>query len=228
VTKTRSKLSAIALDQAHEQQNRKVKDIKGALAFLCPDQEETLLKWSLYSPEFLRLEEEYNAATNPIGSSVEVRKHHNDSAAFQKAFLNNIKKVVAAVESIFNPFASDSSSLRSLRNGLEISQSEKIEKSIRGMKRLGDEQYKDFVQTRLLKPPSDRKPLTDTIHKNSLILPSNCEVLQKNWQGISDREEKVLLQDLQIIASSRPDAVRAALRYVEFDSISSSTKTFSS
>ena len=86
VTKTRSKLSAIALDQAHEQNNAKIKDIKGGLAFLCSDNKSTLLKWSLYSPEFLRLEEEYETAVNPMAPPTDVKKHHSDSVAYQKEF----------------------------------------------------------------------------------------------------------------------------------------------
>ena len=36
VSKTRSALSAIGLDQAHEQLNKKTKDIRRELPFLCP------------------------------------------------------------------------------------------------------------------------------------------------------------------------------------------------
>jgi hypothetical protein len=170
------------------------------------------LKWDLYSPEFLRLEEEFQAASNPAASPVSLKRHHNDSPAYQKTFLGNVVKLVMATESIFNPFASEHSTLRSLRNGLEISQSADIERSIRSLKRIGEEQYHEYVKERLLKPFADRKPLTDTITKNQLILPKNCDLVQEKWQGMSDKEEKALLRELQVIAPQRPQAVTNALR----------------
>ena len=214
-SKTRSKLSAMALDQAHEQNNARIKAVKGALAFLCSTEEESRLKWDLYSPEFLRLEEEYNTALNPTSASEDVKKHHNDYPSFQKTFLANIRKLVMAIESIFNPFGSDSKTLRSLRNGLEISQSAKVENSIRLLTKIGEDQYRAFVEERLLKKPlNERKPLTDTIPKNQLILPKNCDLVEERWIGMSDREEKALLNELQVIAPLRPDAVKTALRYL--------------
>ena len=212
VSKTRSRLSAMALDQAHEQNNKKLKDTRGGLAFLCQTEEDTLLKWSLYSPELVRLEEEYQSASKQHLLQPDIKKHHTDSPSHQSAYVADIKTLVTSIESVFNPFSSDSSSLRSLRDGLEICQSPGIEESIRSLKKLGDDQYREFVAERLLKPFGERKPLSDTIHNNAILLPRNCEVVAKKCIGMSEKEEKALLQDLQTIAPIRPDAVKAALR----------------
>ena len=145
----------MAIDQAHEQNNGRIKDVKGALAFLGSNSRETLLKWAIYSPEFIRLEEEFEAATH--GSRVEpVGKHHQDSTEFQNTFLSNVRKVVRAIEGVFNPFASDASTMRSLRNGLQISRSNEIELSIRSLKQRGQSQFSEFVQNRLLAPSTNR------------------------------------------------------------------------
>ena len=76
----------------------------GAVAFLGNNSKETLLKWAIYGPEFIRLEAEFETARN--GSIVStVVKHHQDSPTFQLTFLHNIRKVVNAIEGVFNPFA---------------------------------------------------------------------------------------------------------------------------
>lgn len=155
VSKTRNRYSAMAIDQAHEQNNGRIKNIKGALAFLGTNTKETLFKWSVYSPEFLRLEAEFESATDgEIQSSI--GKHHQDSPEFQTTFLSDVKKMVNAVESVFNPFASDAITMRSLRNGLEISRSVEIGESIRSLKQLGQSQFAEFVKERFLKPFPDR------------------------------------------------------------------------
>lgn len=110
---------------------------------------------SIYSPEFIRLEEEFEAAKH--GSRVEsVGKHHQDSPTFQNTFLSNVRKLVRAIEGVFNPFASDASTMRSLRNGLQITRSNEIEQSIRSLKQLGQHQFSDFVKNRLLAPSTER------------------------------------------------------------------------
>lgn len=48
ICKTRNKYSAMAIDQGHEQNNGRIKDVKGALAFLGSNSKETLLKWAIY------------------------------------------------------------------------------------------------------------------------------------------------------------------------------------
>ena len=75
VSKTRRRYSAIAIDQAHEQNNGRIKSVKGALAFLGNNTKETLFKWSVYSPEFLRLEKEIEAATDGE-TQPSIGKHH--------------------------------------------------------------------------------------------------------------------------------------------------------
>ena len=98
-----------------------------------------------------------------------VKKHYYDYPTFQKTFYTKILKLVTAMESIFNSFASDSSTVRSLRNGLEITRSEDIEKSICSLKKLGDDQYRKYVKDMFRKPESGRKPLSDTIQINNKI-----------------------------------------------------------
>ena len=95
---------------------------------------------------------------------------------------------------------------------MEISNSANIEKAIRNLKSEGDRQYQEFVKTRLLAPTARRVPLTEKISKNQFHLPSLSKIVDEKWQGISDREEKALLHDLQVIAPLRPQAVKDALR----------------
>ena len=126
-----------------------------ALAFLGNNSKETLLKWAICGPEFISLEEEFETARN--GSIVStVGKHHQDSPTFQLTFLHNIRKVVNAIEGVFNPFGSDAATMTSLRNGLQISRSDEIGDSICSLKRLGQSQLADFVKERFLAPSESR------------------------------------------------------------------------
>ena len=77
------------------------------------------------------MEAEFGAATDgEIQSSI--GKHHQDFP--NSRFLSDVKKMVNAVEGVFNPFASDAITMRSLPNGLKISRFVEIETSIRTLK----------------------------------------------------------------------------------------------
>ena len=59
VRKTTNPFSAIALDQAHEQNNATIKGVGGAVGLLSPDMDSALRRWEVAGPEVCRLLSEY-------------------------------------------------------------------------------------------------------------------------------------------------------------------------
>ena len=129
-------------------------------------------KWNLHSPESLRLEEEFQGATKPFPSPSDLKKYHNDS---------NI---------LLNPLGSNFPTLCSLRNGLEITRSDEVEKSMQSLKRTGAIQC---VCKREAPEASCREEVSPAGNSDKRILPKNCDLIEEKWQGRTEQEEKAFL-----------------------------------
>lgn len=69
-----------------------------------------------------------------------------------------------------------------------------------------------FDQCKVSKFHFGRTFLTEKISKNNLILPKNCELVEKVWHGLTDAADKALVRELQSVAAHRTDAVKSVLR----------------
>ena len=95
-------------------------------------------------------------------------RHHEQHLGVQTSFLKEVKSLVAVIEEMGNPFLEQSQDLLVLdtRDVLDPS----VEESVRKAEKMGEEQYHDFVEERLIKC---EKPISDVIPKNKLVLLSH-------------------------------------------------------
>lgn len=202
VCKTNAKYSAMATDQCHEQNNALIKEMRGGLAFLGRDKEESLIKWSLYAPTLAAILTDDHSSTST--------EHHEDYGKFQQELLDNSVKVKAAMMQTFNPFKTVKKELCLLNNGCPMPNNNLVHESMSKLKAVGQLKYEQFVSERLV---SRKIPITAKIPRNLLTIPSRAEVVIVKDAKMNQNAEQKLIRNLKHAAHYRPAEVRAALAY---------------
>ncbi|KAJ8397883.1 hypothetical protein AAFF_G00435720 [Aldrovandia affinis] len=136
VKKTTHAFSAIALDQAHEQNNALVKGDGGAVGLM--ENPAALRRWMVSGPEMARLISEFQATTEKRMKKTEL-KHHEQTKHTQVSFARDVRALTRVMGKTGNPFCEDSKDLlvldsRDLADPAFINTLHQIEK-------LGQEQY---------------------------------------------------------------------------------------
>ena len=156
--------SGIAIDHAHEQNNKCVKGDGGAVGLT--ENSSELLRWMTAGPEIARIIAEFEISKD-IRSSKTKRTdtlHPEQFRSAQSKFEQQVHALCDTMEKMGNPFTEDSTDLLVLDSG-DIADPEVIE-SICKVEKLGQEQFNNFVETRLEKTTSLFSPVT----KNKLQL----------------------------------------------------------
>ena len=135
VKKTTRSFSAIAIDQAHEQNNASVKGDGGAVGLT--ENPAALRRWMVSGPEMARVIGEFEVSTEKRKKTD--TRHHEQTKHAQMAFAQDVKALTGAIEDMGNPFCENSSDLlvldtRDLADAAVINTVNQIEK-------LGQEQY---------------------------------------------------------------------------------------
>ena len=99
VHKTQNRFSAMALDQAHEQENAVVKGNAGAAGLT--ENPGALRRWMVAGPEVNRIVTEFENTT--LSSAVNNVNHHEQSYGYQTSFLKDILSVIDSFEELGNP-----------------------------------------------------------------------------------------------------------------------------
>ncbi|KAJ8394095.1 hypothetical protein AAFF_G00049000 [Aldrovandia affinis] len=172
VKKTTHAFSAIALDQAHEQNNALVKGDGGAVGLT--ENPAALRRWMVSGPEMARLISEFQATTEKRMKKTEL-KHHEQTKHTQVAFARDVRALTRVMGKMGNPFCEDSKDLlvldsRDLADPAVINTLHQIEK-------LGQEQYDTYVNERLV---HQTKPITDPIKRNNLHIFNQPPVREKS------------------------------------------------
>ena len=141
VCKTSRPFSAIAVDHAHEQCNKLVKEEGGAIGLT--GNEHALRRWMIAGPEVARMVEEFEQI-----EECSEKKHHEQTPAVQKTFVTNIGNVISTLEEFGNPFAIDSGPLASLQS--KVIASDMVVNTVKKIRSIGQQQYKNFVNERLI------------------------------------------------------------------------------
>ncbi|EDO29289.1 predicted protein [Nematostella vectensis] len=102
VTKTSRRFSAIAIDQAQEQNNALVKGDGGAVGLT--ENTNALRRWMLSGPEIARPVNEFEAEMNPEVHS-ESKHHHEADKAYQVTFHKDVKALAQGTEKTFSDYA---------------------------------------------------------------------------------------------------------------------------
>ncbi|KAJ8385835.1 hypothetical protein AAFF_G00181910 [Aldrovandia affinis] len=196
VKKTTHAFSAIALDQAHEQNNALVKGDGEAVGLT--ENPAALRRWRVSGPEMARLISEFQATTEKRMKKTEL-KHHEQTKHTQVSFARDVRALTRVMGKMGNPFCEDSKDLlvldsRDLADPAVINTLHQIEK-------LGQEQYDTYVNERLV---HQTKPITDPIKRNNLHIFNRPPVREKSrtqFQVLSLKNDCSLFSRLFIAAA---------------------------
>ena len=153
----------MALDQIHEQNNTIVKGIGGATHLVNLSDESPLVRWELCAGELskLLLDFENNALpskSSKLDDSIEIRKHHEDNPSFRNRFVKDVELVIAGFT--INPF--EVVSFTPINNtGIQFN--EEVEKNIKLIPQIGEDQFLNFWTDRLIKA---KEQINKTIKEN--------------------------------------------------------------
>ena len=109
IHKSRRDFSAMAIDQAHEQNNSIIKGDGGAIGLT--EDPAALRRWMV--AEVSRLLAAYEAMSGTIYTRIDSR-HHEATVGAQTAFFENVKTMTTVLQDMGNPFQDESSDLLSL------------------------------------------------------------------------------------------------------------------
>lgn len=171
VKKSKHAFSAIAIDQAHEQNNASVKGDGGAVGLT--ENMAALRRWMVSGPEMARLIGEFESSTTKRQDKD--WRHHEQKKHMQMAFAQDVKALSGVMEEMGNPFSESSSDLLVLdsRNIADTAVADMVFQ----IKKLGLDQYEAYVEERLV---NQTKPITDPLKRNNLPLFSRPPVREKS------------------------------------------------
>lgn len=111
VHKSRREFSAMAIDQAHEQNNAVIKGDGGAVGLT--EDPGALRRWMIAGPELSRLVAACEAVSATKDAAVD-SKHHEQTLSAQRSFLEKAEALFRVFKEMGNPFQEDSADLLSL------------------------------------------------------------------------------------------------------------------
>ena len=106
--KTTHAFAALAIDQAHEQNDASVKGYGGA--FGLTENPAALRRWIVSGPEMVRVIAEFQATADTRTKKTEFN-HHEQTKHTQLAFARDVKSLSGVMREIGTPFCDDSSDL---------------------------------------------------------------------------------------------------------------------
>ncbi len=139
--KTQNCFSCMPLDQAHEQNNKLVKDSGGAVGLT--ENPIAFRRWMVGGPEQARLLKEFERQLSGYTDEEGNLPHHEQYASVQELFKKHVCDLCATISSMGNPFLDDCPELLVL-NTRNCASDEVIE-TIKNIKDLGLSQYKEYV-----------------------------------------------------------------------------------
>ncbi len=154
--------SNIANDQAHEQENAKIKGDGGAVGLLADDK--ALRRWMVAGPELARMVSEFEASSGAQNHQLP-DKHHDQNPASQREFQDDVRKLISMFESLGNPFLEDSGALYSLDSKDVMSPDVII--SLMNARDDGKNLFQQFVDERI--GQAVNKPITEVIPRNKFL-----------------------------------------------------------
>ena len=208
VRKTNRVFSAIALDQAHEQNNALIKGDGGAVGLTYNPR--ALRRWMIAGPEVARVIEEFHDQQHCVGGKVDTR-HHDQIPSVQAAFAKDVRSLISVIEDLGNPFEEESADLLVLHSK-EIADHVSVE-AVRNAQKIGQEQFSAFTDECLIKRT---KSLDDVIHRNKLKFferSTKKKVNKGKQQLISLKSDVGLFSRLYIGCQTRDENLEEFFRH---------------
>ena len=169
VKKTAHAFSAMAIDQAHEQNNAFVKGDGGAVGLT--ENRAALHRWMVSGPEMARVIAKFQATSQTKKAD---HKHHEQTKHTQVAFARDVRSLIQVIGEMGNPFCDDSKDLLVL-DSRDLADPAVIN-TVRQIEKLGQEQHDSYVLEILI---NQTKSITDPIKRNNLPLFSRPPVRDK-------------------------------------------------
>jgi hypothetical protein len=145
VKKTARPFSAIAIDQAHEQNNGAIKGDGGAVGLT--ENPSALRRWMVCGPEMARLIGEFESSMEGNQKTSNLL-HHEQTPQAQRDFLKDVKSLTNVIDELGNPFNDTSSDLLKLDNRDIADQA--VVNTLYNIEKLGQDEYNNFVNQRLI------------------------------------------------------------------------------
>ena len=166
VHKTKQPFSSIAIDQAHEQNNKVVKGNGGAVGLL--QNQKVLLRWMVAGPQLARVigEFEDNCLNGGTGKTTRTNlKHHEHTPSAQVKFATEIGALVQVLQDMGNPLLEESEDLLVL-DSRDVADPA-IVQTVREIEKTGQDQYEKYMTERVIERTT---PVFDPISKNQMPL----------------------------------------------------------
>lgn len=196
VQKTGRRFSAMALDQAHEQENSLIKGEGGAVGLT--NNPAALRRWMVGGPEISRLIRDFENTSEKAAND----KHHEQIPSVQNSFVKEVTALKKVIEDLGSPFLEDSKDLLTLDSKVVIIQS--AVECVKGVYDLGQRQYEKFVTERIT---TQTKSVTQPIKKNKLSLFSKSQLFKTEKSGICiEGRLCIVLQAVHRLSISRGKA----------------------
>ena len=194
--KTTNRFSAIPLDQAHEQENSKVKS-KGGVVGLT-ENSTALKRWMIACPEFARLNTEFESLFLPEMDPDVNSRHHEEGLALQQSSKKQVTSLIHVIEDFRNPFMDNGPELVVLNTRDCVS--DEAASSVRQAEVLGKLQYDEFKRDVI---DVGGNGIHKSIKKNELPLFSSpkSKKTSNKVQKISDLRDDVALFGRLFIAN---------------------------
>lgn len=159
IRKTGRPFSALAIDQAHEQYNAEIKGSGGAIGLT--QDPASLRRFTIAGPEICALLKVFQS--NEFEKTQGMDTHHEQTASYQKKFLNRCVSLKTCFEETGNPFLDNGTELIALDTRVvapvtAVTNLLTAEKS-------GNEEYTEFVKQRLV---DGSKSLYEPIKKSKI------------------------------------------------------------
>lgn len=108
VHKSKREFSALAIDQAHEQNNAVIKGDRGAIGLT--EDPGALRRWMVAGPEVSRLVAAYEAVSCVKDATI-TNNHHEQNPSAQRRFAEKVESLLRVLKEMGNPFQEESAEL---------------------------------------------------------------------------------------------------------------------
>ena len=166
--KTAHSFFALAIDQAHEQNNASVKGNGGTVGLT----EISPARWMVSGPEMAHVIREFESFEERRKTDT---RHHEQTKNVEMVFAQDVKALAETTEYMDNPFSEKGNDLLVLDTRDQANPA--VIESLNHIEKLGWDQYYSYVSESLV---SQSKPITDPILKNNLRLFSRPPVREKS------------------------------------------------
>ncbi|KAK3926365.1 Centromere-associated protein E [Frankliniella fusca] len=159
---TEKKFSAIALDQAHEQQNARLKGDGGMIGLT--ENPVALRKWMLGTPALAKMNEDFECTYR--GPKPSDDRHHLSTNAATETFRRDVSSLYAVMAQMGNPFLDNSNELYNIDS--KTVASSRVVETVKNIEEVGISQYITFAEQRF--QPTSGITVHDKIKMNNMAL----------------------------------------------------------